>query len=173
MLECATRRAGATMPRWIHSWLDAAALAGSDAIACIKLVVFISALVATHLASAEEYVLELEVVNIQAGEGSLKIVLHDSALSYEKADHIPFRSISVPADSEHMTLRLEGIPPGRYAFIIYQDVNDNDDIDSNFIGWPKEPFGFSNNPPIRFGPPSFTKASFEVTGNQRVGVELR
>ena len=72
-----------------------------------------------------------------------------------------------------MTLQFEGVPHGQYAFMIYQDVNDNDEIDSNFIGYPKEPFGFSNNPPIRFGPPGFKKASFEVTGNQLVRIELR
>ncbi len=138
-----------------------------------KLAIFICALVVAHSASAEDYVLELEVVNVQAGKGFLRVALHDSALSYQEADQIPFRSISVPADREIMTLRFEGVPPGRYAFMIYQDVNDNDKIDSNFIGYPKEPFGFSNNPPIRFGPPGFKKASFEVTGNQLVRIELR
>ena len=119
-------------------------------------------------------ILDLEVVNVRAGEGVLRIVLYDSESSYRDGDQIPFRSITVPADrEEHMTLQIEGVPPGRYAFIIYQDLNGNDDIDSNFIGWPKEPFGFSNNPPIRFGPPSFKKTSFEVTHNQHVRVELR
>ncbi|MCZ6853673.1 MAG: DUF2141 domain-containing protein [Gammaproteobacteria bacterium] len=112
-------------------------------------------------------------MNVRAGEGFLKIVLHDSEASYRDGDQVPFREITLPADGERMTLQIDGIPPGRYAFIIYQDVNDNDDIDTNFIGWPKEPFGFSNNPPIRFGPPNFKKASFEVTGNQRISVNLR
>ena len=139
----------------------------------IKLAVIVSALVAGHIARAEEYVLELQVVNIQIGKGFLKIVLHDSESSYREADQIPFRKITVPADREHITLQIEGVPHGRYAFIVYQDLNDNDNIDSNIIGWPKEPFGFSNNPPIRFGPPSFKKTSFEVTDNHRVEVKLR
>ncbi|MCZ6641454.1 MAG: DUF2141 domain-containing protein [Gammaproteobacteria bacterium] len=146
----------------------------NTAIGWIKLTVVICAFAAVQNARAEAYILELEVVNVQAGEGFLKIVLHDSESSYRDGDQIPFRSITVPVDrEEHMTLQIEGVPPGRYAFIVYQDLNGNDDIDSNFIGWPKEPFGFSNNPPIRFGPPSFKKTSFEVTNNQRVRVELR
>ncbi len=148
-------------------------LRSSTVNSCSKLAIFVCVLIATHRASAEDYVLELEVVNVQARKGFLEIVLHDSASSYQEADQSPFRSISVPADRKIMTLRIEGVPHGRYAFIIYQDVNENDEIDSNFIGWPKEPFGFSNNPPIRFGPPGFRKTSFEVTGNQSVRVELR
>ena len=151
---------------------DRNALRGSAAITWIRLLILVCTLVANY-ASAEEYVLQLEVVNVQAGKGFLNIALHDSALSYQDADQIPFRSISVPADQEIMTLQFEGVPHGQYAFMIYQDVNDNDEIDSNFIGYPKEPFGFSNNPPIRFGPPGFKKTSFEVAGNQLVRIELR
>jgi len=33
-------------------------------------------------------------------------------------------------------------------------------LDTNFLGIPKEPYGFSNNPSTLFGPPSFKKASF-------------
>ncbi len=144
------------------------------AVGWITLAVVICAFAAAQNARAEEYILELEVVNVRSGEGVLKIVLYDSESSYRDGDQIPFRSIAVPAArEEHMTLQIEGVPPGRYAFIIYQDLNGNDDIDSNFIGWPKEPFGFSNNPPIRFGAPSFKKTSFEVTHNQYVRVELR
>ena len=152
---------------------DRSTLRSTTVRSCGKLAIFVCVLIATHPAGAEDYVLELEVVNVQVGKGFLEIVLHDSATSYQEADQIPFRSISVPADREIMTLRIEGVPHGRYAFIVYQDVNDNDEIDSNFIGYPKEPFGFSNNPRIRFGPPGFRKTSFEVTGNQSVRVELR
>ena len=92
-------------------------LAAHWAHACIKLVVTVGALVITHTASAEEYVLELEVANVQAGEAFLNIVLHDSALTYREADQIPFRSISVPADREPTMLRIEGVPPGQPSFM--------------------------------------------------------
>ena len=151
---------------------DRSALRGSAAISWIRLLILVCTLVANN-AIAEEDVLQLEVVNVQAGEGFLEIVLHDSASSYQDAGHIPCRSISVPADRDVMTLRFGGVPSGRYAFIVYQDVNDNDEFDTNFIGYPKEPFGFSNNASIRFGPPGFKKTSFEVTGNQLVRIELR
>ena len=58
----------------------------------------------------------------------------------------------------HATLRL---PFGKYAITIFHDVNDNEELDTNFIGIPKEPYGFSNNPKSSFGPPGFDDAVFE------------
>jgi len=38
----------------------------------------------------------------------------------------------------------------------------NKELTTNFIGIPKEPIGFSNNARIKFGPPSFEEAKFNV-----------
>ena len=87
---------------------------------------------------------------------------------------MPFRSANVTAaDHDKLTLRFEDIPAGTYAIDMYQDLNSNDNLDSTFLRIPKEPFGFSNNTPVRFGPPSFEKSSFEVTGNLSVEVKLK
>jgi uncharacterized protein (DUF2141 family) len=45
-------------------------------------------------------------------------------------------------------------------------------LDTNFIGFPKEPFGFSA-PMGKFGPPKFQEAAIEFSGeNATVEVEL-
>jgi uncharacterized protein (DUF2141 family) len=54
------------------------------------------------------------------------------------------------------------IPPGRYAVAILHDENSNHKMDRNFIGIPKEGFGFSNNPHAFLTPPSFDTAAISV-----------
>ncbi len=54
---------------------------------------------------------------------------------------------------------IKNIDPGEYALLIYYDENDNDRIDKNFIGIPKEPLGFSNRYRPK-GPPSYKRAAF-------------
>ncbi len=49
---------------------------------------------------------------------------------------------------------------GTYAIGFYIDKNENEKLDTNFLGIPKEQFGFSNDVMGRFGPPSFEDASF-------------
>ena len=69
---------------------------------------------------------------------------------------------SIPADQH--SLRFPALPYGDYAVAVIHDENGNAKLDT-FAGIPKEGFGFSRNPAIRFGPPRFAAARFEVTGD--------
>jgi uncharacterized protein (DUF2141 family) len=55
------------------------------------------------------------------------------------------------------SLKFEGLPSGTYALALIHDENGNGKLDT-VMGIPREGFGFSNNPAIRFGPPSFKSA---------------
>ena len=55
---------------------------------------------------------------------------------------------------------IEEVPYGEYGVAVFHDVNGNGKNDSNFIGIPKEPYGFSNNARRKFGPAKWDKARF-------------
>jgi len=59
---------------------------------------------------------------------------------------------SVPAATP--ALRFDGLPLGTYAIAVIHDENNNSRLDT-LAGIPREGFGFSRNPPIRFGAPRF------------------
>ena len=78
---------------------------------------------------------------------------------------------SVPAGSGHVA--FDGVVPGRYALSAFHDENSNRKLDK-FMGIPREGFGFSRNPKVRFGPPSFNQVSIEVTpGFARASVRMQ
>jgi uncharacterized protein (DUF2141 family) len=56
------------------------------------------------------------------------------------------------------------MPPGAYALSVVHDENGNGRLDTR-LGIPREGFGFSNNPRIWFGPPSFESARFPFPPN--------
>jgi len=64
------------------------------------------------------------------------------------------------------------LPDGTYAIGIFIDVNYNNEMDKNFFGIPKEQYGFSNNAKGSFGPPSFQDASFTVSGDLTLRIDL-
>lgn len=64
------------------------------------------------------------------------------------------------------------LPDGAYAIGIFVDVNYNNKMDRNIFGIPKEQYGFSNDARGRFGPPSFKDASFTVSGDVRLQINL-
>ena len=73
----------------------------------------------------------------------------------------PFTA-SEPSRRGQVTVTVRGIPPGTYAVQAYHDENENRQIDRNFFGLPEEGIGFSNDAPIRFGPPSFADAALAI-----------
>ena len=56
------------------------------------------------------------------------------------------------------------IPPGTYSLAVIHDENMNGKLDTNWLGVPKEGYGFSNDATSLLGAPSFAAASFRYDG---------
>jgi uncharacterized protein (DUF2141 family) len=56
------------------------------------------------------------------------------------------------------------IPPGTYALAVIHDENMDGKLGTNWIGVPKEGYGFSNDAKAVLGAPSFDAASFPYDG---------
>jgi uncharacterized protein (DUF2141 family) len=79
---------------------------------------------------------------------------------------------SVPAADAGL-IGVSAINPGSYALSAIHDENRNGRLDT-FLGIPREGFGFSRNPVIRFGPPRFTQVRFDaVSGLSRQSVRMQ
>jgi len=68
----------------------------------------------------------------------------------------------VPVTTATATITFTDVSEGRHAIKAFHDVNDNGELDTNWMGIPTEPYGFSNDAMGTFGPPSFQDASFLV-----------
>ena len=64
------------------------------------------------------------------------------------------------------TIELE-LAQGDYAISVFLDENRNNKLDTNILGIPKELFGFSNNPRILTGPPSFQESEITIDGSNK------
>jgi len=120
------------------------------------------ALACTLRAAAGE--LEITVTDIGAPGGTLLVAIYDEAENWlsTRKDKPPFRDATYVVNGEReAVIVVHELPPGVYAVSVFHDLNGNQVLDTNFIGYPKEPFGFSA-PMGKFGPPSFEEASFHV-----------
>jgi uncharacterized protein (DUF2141 family) len=59
---------------------------------------------------------------------------------------------------------FEDIPPGTYAITVIHDENMDGKLDTNWLGIPKEGYGFSNDVKPLLGAPPFSAASFQHDG---------
>jgi uncharacterized protein (DUF2141 family) len=102
------------------------------------------------------------VKNFDSDQGKVKVGLYESASTYMKKT---YRAVQAVVDNkDQVILVFEDVPNGSYAFSIYHDANENDQLDTNFIGIPTEDYAFSNNADGRFGPPEYELCVFEITG---------
>jgi uncharacterized protein (DUF2141 family) len=71
------------------------------------------------------------------------------------------------------TLRFAGVAPGHYALTLFHDENGNQRLDT-LLGIPREGFGFSRNPVVRFGAPKFRQVGVEIApGLARQSVRMQ
>ena len=93
--------------------------------------------------------------------GALNIGIYDNKNDWLGSSTVQKRSLTV---LEHtvggvVTTSFE-VEPGEYAISVHHD--DNDKMDTKFIGIPKEPTGLSNGAVPKFGPPKYQDAAFRV-----------
>jgi uncharacterized protein (DUF2141 family) len=106
--------------------------------------------------------LDLGVSGLRSTKGLVRVCVTASPAHFPACDGDPqARHLSVSA-SDVGTLRFEGLPSGSYAVALFHDENGNGKVDTRF-GIPTEGVGFSNNPRLIFGPPSFAAAHIALT----------
>ena len=65
---------------------------------------------------------------------------------------------------KHARCDFLNIPPGTYALAVIHDENMDGELGTNWLGIPKEGYGFSNNAKALLRAPSFDAASFPYNG---------
>ena len=123
-----------------------------------------AATAALLLTGAAEPPLTLNVVltGLRSSQGEVRLCLWQQAEAFpncRKGQQV--RLLSAPAATE-VHIAVTDLAPGSYAVSVIHDENDNRKLDKNFMGIPTEGVGFSRNPHMTFGPPSFDKAHFEL-----------
>jgi uncharacterized protein (DUF2141 family) len=109
--------------------------------------------------------LEVHVGGLRSTKGIIRFCVTTEAKSFPDCKTGKVFTRSVPAATPHV--RFDDLPAGDYAVAVIHDENGNAKLDT-FMGIPREGFGFSRNPVIRFGPPSFKSTQFPVGGDAAV-----
>lgn len=117
--------------------------------------------------------LEVVIEEMKNTDGHVLYLLFNNEEGFPDKPQKSFKQGKVLAKEAQSGFLLKDLPPGSYALSIIHDENDNDKLDKNFLGMPKEGVGFSNNPKMFFGPPGFKKCEFKVTeGTNKINIKL-
>ena len=127
--------------------------------------------------SADELIVK---ISGQTKAGILNLGIYNNAEAYDqsvKGEGRSERGLFSGIDS-YIELREShefsiDLPEGTYAIALFVDANENLKIDKNFLGIPKEQYGFSNNAMGKLSGPSFQQAKFQVKGNTVQSIKLK
>ena len=130
--------------------------------------VFFTFLVMGAFAAAESATdartpVRVELAGLVGASGKVFIAVYDNDDDWLSDDVYMAQEVIIEdsRDGEMVSAELL-LPPGEYALTVFYDINDNGELDTNFIGIPKEPIAMSNNAKMKFGPPKYEEALFKV-----------
>ena len=117
--------------------------------------------IAGETPAARADTLVVTVRDIRSSEGDIRIALYNSADNF-LVDGRTAAMQSLSARQGAVTFVFANLRPGSYAAAAFHDENRSGDFDTNFIGLPREGYGFSNGARALLRPPDFEDASVKL-----------
>ena len=124
-------------------------------------------LFSTPFTSQEKATLNITFTNIETAKGQLMVALNDT-----KGEMIQGYVVPVTKTGS-ITYTIKDVKPGNYTMAVFHDLNKDEELNTNMVGIPKEPYGFSNNARGTFGPPSLKDQTFTIQGSTSISIALK
>ncbi len=115
--------------------------------------------------------LDVTISGIKKSTGEIRIAIYSISNEFPSENDIfDFRIVPVNGSKVSCTFQVQEI--GEYAMALIHDVNSSGNLDYNWIGYPLEPFGFSNNPKVVFKAPTFKECAVKVDRHTKIEIRL-
>ncbi|MBA4851945.1 DUF2141 domain-containing protein [Emticicia sp. BO119] len=129
----------------------------------------ISGFITTFSFAQSKYSVTVVVKGMQQRHGKIYASITNDTNAFPRGGGIKSAIAEVTPEGE-MSLKFDNVLEGKYAIVLYQDLNDNKQLDMNGE-MPAEPFGFSNVTML-MGPPSFEQCAFDLNENKTIAIGL-
>jgi uncharacterized protein (DUF2141 family) len=131
----------------------------------LRLLALLSALLAMAASRAPEGVarvgmIEAHVVRLRNNRGQVICTLFTPSDTFPDRSHKGM-TIAAPIRNGQSICRFKDLAYGNYAIVAFHDENHDGEFNQNWLGMPKEGFGFSENPGT-LKKPTFDDARFSL-----------
>jgi uncharacterized protein (DUF2141 family) len=105
---------------------------------------------------------EITIRNVHGAAGRIMVALYADEGAY-KAERQTMGSM-LPATPGEVKAVFVGLPEGRYGIAVFHDIDGDEKLNTNLLGYPTEPFGFGNDAEVRLSRPAFGETAITVSG---------
>ena len=137
----------------------------------MKSLVFICLVSLCQWTTGQTYDLEIAIPNLKSREGEIQIGIYNRAEAFPHVDE-QFRVVYLDVAGFAGICKVKDLPAGEYAVALMHDENADKICNTNFLGIPKEGYGFSNNVKPVFAAPSFKDCKILLNRNLKITIRL-
>ena len=113
-------------------------------------------------------VMVVEVTGLKSDTGQIGCAIFSKEDGFPDEIDKAEKQILIKPKDKKATCKFEGYQPGTYGISVMHDLDMNGELNTSFVGKPKEPWGVSRNAPQqRFGPPLYKDCKFEYEGGTK------
>jgi uncharacterized protein (DUF2141 family) len=116
--------------------------------------------------------LDVSVSGLRNKKGNVLVCLTAKAKAFPDCSKDPNALKRTVKATAAGSISFGEVAAGTYALSLIHDENANGKLDTS-MAIPNEGFGFSRNPKIMFGPPSFKAAAFALAGAGKQTVKMK
>lgn len=104
--------------------------------------------------------LNLEVSNLSHESGRIWVGVYESDEYFMDREKGLLVQMQVTRAGS-LRISIPELPLGEYAIAVFHDINDNGEMDRNFLGIPSEPFSFIKPPKNKWRLPRFEEVAIQ------------
>jgi uncharacterized protein (DUF2141 family) len=119
----------------------------------------------------QKYDLTITVSGIESTDGGIQIGLYNNRESFPLVDG-QYKLFYFDVKEFSGDFTIKDLPGGEYAVAIFHDKNSDKICNTNFLGIPKEGFGFSKNFKPRLSSPDFKDCKIDLYSNMSITIKL-
>jgi len=105
---------------------------------------------------------EVVISNIRSNKGQIIIGIYKDQASFDKEKSFLIKKFDKKSMQQEFLIIKFDLEPGIYGLTLLDDENNDAKMEYNFVGMPKEGFGFSNYYHTGFTRPKFESFKVEV-----------
>jgi uncharacterized protein (DUF2141 family) len=106
--------------------------------------------------------IQLIIKETKSDKGVIQILVFNQNEGFPGNPKKALKALSAPITNSLANVTIGDLPSGNYAISVFHDEDSDGNFQKNSFGIPLDKYGFSNNPTLYFGPPSFSKCAVAI-----------
>ena len=137
----------------------------------MKNMVLIFGLLISNMTNAQTYNISISIPNLNNKDGEIQFGIYNNKDNFPKVDK-QYKLFIIKTDEFTGTYTIKDLPKGEYAVALLHDKNADKICNMNFLGIPKEGYGFSRNFKPKLSAPTFNDCKIDLTANTSITIKM-